>query len=261
MTSCCDTWTGGWPWHFTDLAQRRWDVRLNAVVDRITQGPAGVISAHLDDGTAHGATVEADLLLVATGRRPTTQHLGCAAGGVEVRDDDRVVVDDYGRTGAPGVWALGDVSSPYMLKHVANHEARIVAHNLAHPDDLRTVDHRFVPAAVFTRPQVATVGATREQLRADDVEFVEYTQRYADVAYGWAMEDDEGLCTVVADPRDGRLLGAYVVGEHASSIIQPLIQAMSFGQRAHEVARGQYWIHPALAEVVENALLGLPLGD
>ena len=73
------------------------------------------------------------------------------------------MVDAYQRTSVPHIWALGDVSSDYQLKHVANHEARVVAHNLAHPDDLVESDHRFVPAAVFTHPQLASVGLTEEQ--------------------------------------------------------------------------------------------------
>jgi mycothione reductase len=79
-----------------------------------------------------------------------------------------------------------------------------------------------------------------------------------DTAYGWALEDEVGFLTVHASP-DGQILAAHCLAPQASTLIQPLIQAASFGQRAHEVARGQYWIHPALAEVVENALLGLPL--
>jgi mycothione reductase len=80
---------------------------------------------------------------------------------------------------------------------------------------------------------------------------------YADTAYGWAMEDTASFAKVVADPETGLLLGAHVMGPEASNVIQPLIAAMAFGQTAHEVARGQYWIHPALIEVVENALLGV----
>ncbi len=241
--------------HFTALARGQWDVRLETQVEGVEAVPGRSASARvrLSDGT----TLDADTLLVATGRAPNSADLDCPAGGVELRPDGRVAVDEFGRTSAPGVWALGDVSSPYMLKHVANHEARAVAHNLSHPGDLRAVDHRYVPGAVFTRPQIATVGATREQLLERGVDFVEHTQKYADVAYGWAMEDTEGICTVLADPADGRLLGAHLVGRDASSLIQPLIQAMSFGQSALQVARGQYWIHPALAEVVENALLGV----
>lgn len=82
-------------------------------------------------------------------------------------------------------------------------------------------------------------------------------QNYGDVAYGWAAEDTTGIVKLVAERGTGRLLGAHIMGDQASSIIQPLIQAMSFGLTALQTARGQYWIHPALAEVVENALLGL----
>jgi mycothione reductase len=75
------------------------------------------------------------------------------------------------------------------------------------------------------------------------------------------MEDTTSICKVVADPRTGRLLGAHIMGPQASSLIQPLIQGISLGQTVREMARGQYWIHPALAEVVENALLKLDLAE
>ena len=83
-------------------------------------------------------------------------------------------------------------------------------------------------------------------------------QAYGDVAYGWAMEDTEHFVKVLVDATTGLVLGAHLLGPHASSLIQPLVQAMSFGQRAVDVARGQYWIHPAMAAVVENARLALP---
>ena len=83
-------------------------------------------------------------------------------------------------------------------------------------------------------------------------------QDYGSTAYGWAMGDEDHFVKLVGDRRTGRLLGAHLIGPQASSLIQPLIQAMSFGTPAHDVARGQYWIHPAMAEVVENALLALP---
>ncbi|HYO19654.1 MAG TPA: mycothione reductase, partial [Dermatophilaceae bacterium] len=152
-----------------------------------------------------------------------------------------------------------DVSSPYMLKHVANHEARVVAHNLSNPDALRAFDHRYVPAGVFTHPQIAAVGATEQELVAQGRPYLTKVQSYGDTAYGWAMEDTVGIAKVLADPATGLLLGAHLLGAHAASLIQVFVHAMSFGQSAHEVARGQYWVHPALMEVVENALLGLPL--
>ena len=82
-------------------------------------------------------------------------------------------------------------------------------------------------------------------------------QNYGDVAYGWAMEDLTGLCKVIAEKGTGRILGAHIIGPQAPSVIQPVIQAMSFGLDVKNMARGQYWIHPAMPEVLENALLGL----
>ncbi len=110
---------------------------------------------------------------------------------------------------------------------------------------------------MFTDPQIADVGLTEEQARAQGYDISVKIQNYGDVAYGWAMEDTEGICKLIADRSTGLLLGAHVMGAQASTVIQPLIQAMSFGLTAHEMATGQYWIHPGLPEVVENALLGL----
>ena len=201
--------------------------------------------------------MRADEVLVATGRAPSTPGLDCDRAGIEVGDDGSVVVDEFGRTSVEGVWALGDVSSPYMLKHVANHEARVVAHNLAHPEDLLPFDHDAVPAAVFSHPQIASVGLTSEQARAAGHDVCTHVQEYGSTAYGWAMEDTSSRCVLVGDRSTSSLLGAHLIGPEASVLIQPLIQAMALGTPLVDVARGQYWIHPALTEVVENALLGL----
>lgn len=243
---------------FTRIAQAKWDVHLSNPAKEFRPVGDGV-EVVLSDGTV----VAGDALLVAVGRQPNGDELDAAAGGLELDEQGRVVVDEFQRTTARGVFALGDVSSPYQLKHVANHEMRVVQHNLlqdAWSGDtaaLRRTDHRFVPAAVFTDPQIADVGLTEEQARAQGYDISVKIQNYGDVAYGWAMEDTEGICKLIADRSTGLLLGAHVMGAQASTVIQPLIQAMSFGLTAHEMATGQYWIHPGLPEVVENALLGL----
>jgi mycothione reductase len=238
--------------HFTDAAQRQWDVRLNRHLVAADVTEDGIRLTDSD-----GSSVDVDLLLVAIGRDPNSDRLDPARGGVDLEADGRIAVDEYQRTSAEGVWALGDVSSPYQLKHVANHEMRVVAHNLAHPDGLRKTDHRFVPSAVFSHPQLATVGQTEQELRAGGGRFVGYQQEYGSTAYGWALEDTRSFVKLLADPVSGQLLGAHLLGPDASSLIQLLIQAMSNGQTVRGLARSQYWIHPALAEVIENALLGL----
>jgi mycothione reductase len=246
---------------YTEVARRRHDLRLETTVTS-AERVAGVWRLGLA-GSAGASHVEAEVVLLAVGRRPNTDLVDAAAGGLATYDDGRLVTDAGQLTTVRGVWALGDVTSPHQLKHVANGEARIVKHNLA--VDLGLVpgppardDGRPVPHAVFGHPQVAAFGPTAAELDAAGLPYVSAVQAVGDVAYGWALEDTTGFLTVHADP-DGRILAAHCIGPQASSIIQPLIQAASFGQHAHDVAKGQYWVHPALAEVVENALLGLPL--
>ncbi|SHG81546.1 mycothione reductase [Jatrophihabitans endophyticus] len=238
----------------TDLVRDDWDLRLGVDVTGIS-GTTGDLTVELSDGSQ----VRADDILVAAGRVPNSDRLGLDKAGVDVHDDGRIVVDEYQRTTADGVWALGDVSTEHQLKHVANQEARVVAHNLAHPDDLQRSRHDVVPAAVFTYPQLASVGLTEEQAQASGRRYVTVVQDYASVAYGWAMVDETSVCKLIADPSTGQLLGAHIMGEQASTLVQPIVQAMSFGLGVREMARDQYWIHPALTEVVENALLALEL--
>lgn len=202
---------------------------------------------------------EAEQALFALGRTPNSAALDPTAGGIDVDDDGFIVVDDYQRTSADGVWALGDVSNRLMLKHVANHEARTVAHNIVHPDDLIVSRRTAIPHAVFSAPQVAAVGLTEEQAVAQGVRYASFTQAYADVAYGWATEDEGHVIKVLVDPDSGLILGAHILGPHASVLLQPLVQAMAFGLDALTMARGQFWVHPSATEVVENALLGVAL--
>ena len=236
---------------FTAQALARWDLHLDATVTEVRGLEDGIVV-----GLGDGTRVAGELLLVAVGRRPNTDDLGLDLAGVSLHDDGHVVVDDFGRA-APGIWALGDCSSPFELKHVANAEARTIVHNLTHADDLRPLPHDWVPSAVFSDPQIASVGARSQDLKGSS--FVEATQEYGDVAYGWAIQDHSGVCKLYADPETGTLLGAHILGYQASLLIVPLIQAVADGQKVADLARGQYWIHPTLSEVIENALLKLPV--
>ncbi len=231
--------------------------RANLYLERrpkaVAQTADGVITLTLDNGD----TVTSEVLLLTTGRIPNSDRLNVSATGVTTHADGRVVVDDMQQTVVPGIFALGDISSRHMLKHVANHEGRVVQHNLEHPDSPKRTDHRWVPAAVFTRPQVASVGMSESQARAAGIDLVCKVQAYGDVAYGWAMEDRESFVKLIADRSTRQLVGAHIVGPQSSSLIQQLITAMRFAIPADELAHDQYWIHPALPEVVENALLGL----
>lgn len=211
-----------------------------------------------DDGiVVHcaGEEVVVDELLVATGREPNSDLLDVDRGGLVCRRHGTIEVDEFQRTGVEGVWAVGDIANDFQLKHVANREAATAFWNIAHPDELRVSDHRVVPSAVFSNPQVASVGLSEQQAQAQGVEYVVGRRDYGGTAYGWALADETSFAKVLVDPSSGLILGAHILGPQAATLVQPLIQAMQFGQTAEQVAREQYWIHPALTEVVENALI------
>ena len=242
---------------FTDLLGRRVDVRVNTSVKSVESTDDGRVRVHVKGPEDEPEPLDAEALLIATGRTSNADTMDPARGGIDVDDDGLIVVDPYQRTTAEGVFALGDVSSRQQLKHIANSDARVVQHNLLHSDSMITNDRRFVPRAVFSMPQVASAGLTEAEAAEQGIDYLVSKQDYGETAYGWAMEDTDHFVKVIADAQSKLLLGAHVVGPQASLLIQPLIHAMSFEQPAPEVVRGQYWIHPAMTEVIENALLGL----
>ena len=220
----------------------------------------GIELRGLRDGAE--VTVQAEELLVAVGRRPNSDLLDVAAAGIDTAEDGRVRVDEHQRVlGAgevlEGLWAFGDLSSAEQLKHVANHEQRIVRHNILHPEQLRRLDTMPIPSGVFTHPQIAWVGLDEESARRSGRRVKVAVQEYASIAYGWAMEDSTGFAKIIADAETTEILGAHLIGPEATTLVQLLIQAMSTGQTARDIATTQYWIHPAMPELIENALLQL----
>jgi mycothione reductase len=241
----------------TRIYAERFETHLGVTATAARATFDGGVALDLSDGS----TVDGDLLLVATGRTPNSDQLDVAAAGIDVHDDGRIVTDEHLATSAPGVVALGDISAPHMLKHVANHEARVVQHNLLFPDDPIAIEEGVVPHVVFGDPQVAAVGLTEAEARAEAVvrggRIGVGMRRYADTAAGWALEDTTSFCKVVADLDTRLVLGAHIIGPWASVLLQPLVTGMSFDLTIDELARGQMYPHPALTEVVEQALLEL----
>lgn len=248
---------------FTKAASARWNVELDAHLTGIRAADAGLVVA-FEGKDGKKLELEADVVLVAAGRVPNTDTLNVAGIGLDQREDGTLLVDEYqrllrGGEPVPDMFAMGDVANQEQLKHVANRETRVVVHNMENPSDLRPMDRRAVAAAVFTNPQIATVGLTEAEARTayPERELAVAIQEYGSTAYGWAMDDTEGIVKVIADQHTGEILGGHIMGHEASLLIQPLIQAMVNGTTVAQLARGPYWIHPALTEVVENALLSL----
>ncbi len=243
-------------YRYTDLMAGRFDLHLETEVTLVERTDDDAIRLHLlRDGEA--TALEVDEVLVATGRIPNGDQLAVEVTGVRTDPSGRVIVHENLQTDVEGIYALGDITNRYQLKHVANAEARVVFHNLAHPDDPWLMDYSIIPHAVFGNPQIAAVGLTEREAATEGVPFVTSTKEYGSTAYGWAMEDTTSFVKLVAHAQTRRLLGAHILGPQASSLIQTLVQGMRFGRTVDEMAREQMWIHPALTEVVENALLDL----
>jgi len=238
---------------FTELAAKRFELDLDSTARSVTTTPTGI--AVTVDGPDGSTVREAEVLLVATGRRPNTDQLDAAAGGLELDEHGHVVTDDTYRTSVPGVWAFGDAANHFQLKHMANAEMRVVTHNLAHPGSPRSLRSGLAPHAVFSDPQVASVGLTEAQAVSGQVDHVVASRRYADTAYGWALEDTTSFVKVIADPTTRFLLGVHIIGPQAATLVQPLLQAMQLGQTIDQLAHDVLYIHPALTEVLEQALL------
>ncbi len=198
-------------------------------------------------------TVTGDALLIAAGRVPNTDTLNLNATGVETDARGFIETDEYLRTTADGIWALGDIVGEYLLKHNANHEARTVARNIF-GSELEAVDYSAMPYAVFAAPEVAGVGAREEELRADEREYAKNTYRYEDTARGDAMHA-EGFVKVLID-MEGVILGCHIIGPDASTLIQEVVVAMKAGSGTVRDIRDSVHIHPALPEVVQRAFTG-----
>ncbi len=247
---------------FTERYADRFEVHTGHEVTSVSAADGGItVEAreyeYGEDGgivaDAEPVRVAGDELLVAAGRRPNTDTLALENTSIETDEAGFVETDEYLRTDADGVWALGDIVGEYLLKHNANHEARAVARNVF-GDQLTPVDYSAMPYAVFASPEVAGVGATESELRQAGREYATNTYAFADTARGDAMHAD-GFVKAIID-LDGGILGCHIVGPDASTLIQEVVTAMSAGSGTVQDIRNSIHVHPALPEVVQRAFSG-----
>ena len=234
---------------FTEVFGQRVDLQLGHMPTRVERVADGIRIT-----CSTGETV-VDELLVATGREPNSDLLDVDSAGLDCHHHGTIAVDDTMATSVPGVWAIGDVANSYQLKHLANSEAKVAFWNIAHPDDQKHQSYKAVPSAVFSNPQVATVGLTEQQAIDQGIPHRVGMRDYAGTAYGWAMEDESSFAKVIINTETGMIVGAHLLGPHAATLIQPVVQAMELDTPASVIANDVFYIHPALTEVLENALL------
>jgi dihydrolipoamide dehydrogenase len=198
--------------------------------------------------------VDADVVLVAVGRRPYTEGLGTRELGVAYDERGRIVVNERFETTVPGVYAVGDVVPGPMLAHKGEEDAVAAVEGMAgHPVH---VDHDLVPNVVYTAPELASVGITEEQAKERSVEVRIGTFPFQANARARCLDETEGGVKIIADAASDRILGIHILGARASDLIAEAVLALEYGASAEDVARTVH-AHPTLPEAVREAALGV----
>jgi mycothione reductase len=209
-----------------------------------------IVARNRQDGSQR--EFQAEALMIGTGRVSNADLLKPEKTGVKLDDHNFIRVDEYLETSKKNIWALGDTIGVQMFKHAANYEAGIAWHNSIHDHRVK-VDFSAVPHAVFTHPQVASVGLTVEQAKNQKHRVLVGVALYKDTAMGAAMGYVDGFVKVIVDAQSGKILGAHIIGPEASILIQEIVNAMASGNGSFSPIAQAMHIHPALSEVVQNA--------
>ena len=196
--------------------------------------------------------IEADVVLVAIGRIPYTQDLGLEDLGINKDNRGRIDVDDHYQTNVEGIFAIGDVIKGPMLAHKAEDEGIALAEHLSGQQP--HVNYDVIPGVVYTQPEIATVGATEDQLKKQGIEYK--VGKFPFMANGRARvsHGTEGFVKLLADAATDRVLGVHIVGSNASEMIGEAAVLMEFGGSAEDLARTCH-AHPTLSEAIKEAAL------
>ena len=205
-------------------------------------------------GEGKAETIEADVVLVSTGRVPYTEGLGLKELGVAMDERGRVVVDHYFATSVPGIWAIGDVIAGPMLAHKAEDEGVAVAEILV--GQAGHVNYDVIPSVVYTMPEIAAVGKTEEELKAAGVAYNVGKFPFTANGRAKANQQTDGFVKILADAKTDRVLGVHIVGSDAGNMIAEACVAMEFGASAEDIARTCH-AHPTLPEAVKEAALAV----
>ena len=205
-----------------------------------------VVAKNLQDGSIREFTAEA--VMVATGRVSNADLLKVEKTGITLDQHGFIIVDDYLETSKKNIYAFGDASGRQMFQHVANYEAGIAWHNAVHEHKVK-MDYSASPHAVFTHPQVASVGLKEEQ--AQKYRILVGQAPYSETAMGAALGFPEGFVKVIVEKETGKILGAHIIGPEASILIQEIVNAMVSPGNYGPIAQAMH-IHPAMSGVVQE---------
>jgi len=227
--------------------KKRMDIFTNTQVEEIKKDGKGFIAVARDKATGKQMEFPARRIMVAVGRRSNADLLKVESTGVELDKRGFIKVDEYLETTKKGIFAVGDANGQQMFTHVANREATVAWHNSTHKTKIK-MDYSAAPHAVYSHPQIASVGLTEENARKD-YQILVGRAKYSDTAKGEAMMEEEGFAKAIVDGHSGRILGFHIIGPYAPELIQEVINAMATGGGVHSINEGMH-IHPALPELI-----------
>ena len=227
------------------------NLELQAAVEKVS-GSKGNLVLRLRGGKE----LRGSHLLVATGRQPNTDELGCQAGGIQLDEKGFIVADDEYRTSARGTYAVGDVIGQPQFTHVAWDDHRLLFEILLGGSH-RGRKGRHIPYTVFTDPQLAGVGLTEREARELGVAYETATMPFGDIARAIEVDETPGILKVLVDPKTERILGGAIVGSEAGELIHVFVAIMQAGAPARAIVDAEA-VHPTFAEGVQSVLMKLP---
>ena len=228
-------------------------IELGVKVGEIKTGKKGV-TVNYTNAKGEAVALDADKLIVSIGRVPNTIGLNVEAVGLQLDERGALVVDGDCRTNVPGIWAVGDVVRGPMLAHKAEEEGVAVAERIAGQHG--HVNFNTIPWVIYTSPEIAWVGRTEQQLKADGVAYKAGTFPFLANGRARALGDTTGMVKFLADAKTDEILGVHIVGPMASELISEAVVAMEFRASAEDIARICH-AHPSLSEATKEAALAV----
>lgn len=236
------------------LSKQGMEFKLNTKVIKAEKKGARVSLKIQENETKQESEISADIVLVAVGRKPNTDNLNAGSLGIKIDDRGRIEVDAHFRTAVPNIYAVGDVIKGPMLAHKAEEEAvaavEIMAGLAGH------VNYKTIPSIVYTWPEVASVGATEEELKQAGISYKSGKFPFLANSRARTISFTEGFVKILADSKTDQVLGCHIIGADAGTLIAEVVIAMEFFASAEDIARTCH-AHPTLNEAVKEAALAV----